>query len=95
MNNRGNHHGSRFLSPKISSVETKPMTSNFNYASKHGDLIPRQGLAYCDDDNTFQPYTFHVNAWACLLSDAPKASPVPSNPTAFHTWEDLMEAMFS
>ena len=68
--------------------------NNFNYASKHGDAIPRTGLALCHDDITFQPYTFYVNAWACRLSDAPKAAPVPANPTAFHTWEDLYAAMF-
>jgi hypothetical protein len=67
---------------------------HLNYASHHGDLIPRQGLAYCEDDNTFQPYTYHVNAWACMLSDAPKANPEPGNPTKYHTWEELAEAMF-
>ena len=55
-------------------------------ASKHGDLITRQGLAYCEDDNTFQPYTFQVPAWACLLSDAPKVQPV----TTYETWEELL-----
>ena len=59
-------------------------------ASKHGDLITRQGLAYCEDDNTFQPYNFQVRAWACLLSDAPKVEPV----TTYETWEELWAAMF-
>ena len=67
---------------------------HLNYASKHGDMIPRQGLAYCEDDNTFQPYTYHVNAWACMLSDGPKADPEPANPTQYHTCEELAEAMF-
>lgn len=68
--------------------------THLNFASQHGSMIPRQGLAYCEDDNTFQPYTFHVYAWACLLSDAPKADPEPTNPTPYHTWEELLAAMF-
>jgi len=66
----------------------------FNFASQHGSLIPRQGLELCEDDNTFTPYTFHVYAWACLLSDAPKADPEPANPTPYHTWEELLAAMY-
>ena len=41
MNNQGTCHGSRFLSPKISSVETKPMTAAlpFNAVRVQGTLI--------------------------------------------------------
>ena len=77
----------------ISSNQPTTMT-HLNFASQHGSLIPRQGLELCEDDNTFTPYTFHVYAWACLLSDAPKADPEPANPTPYHTWEELLAAMF-
>jgi len=40
-------------------------------ASKIGTLIPRTGLSYCADDNTYTEYTFEVNAWACSLEDRP------------------------
>lgn len=77
----------------LSSNQPTPMT-HLNFASQHGSLIPRQGLELCEDDNTFTPYTFHVYAWACLLSDGPKANPEPANPTPYHTWEELLAAMF-
>lgn len=68
--------------------------THLNFASQHGSMIPRQGLELCEDDNTFTPYTFHVHAWACLLSDGPKADPEPANPTPYHTWEELLAAMY-
>ena len=40
-------------------------------ASKIGTLIPRTGLSYCADDNTYTEYTFHIKAWACSLDDRP------------------------
>ena len=43
----------------------------FTNASKIGTLIPRTGLSYCEDDNTYTEYTFEVNAWACSLDDRP------------------------
>ena len=45
--------------------------NHFNNASKIGTLIPRTGLSYCADDNTYTEYTFEVNAWACSLEDRP------------------------
>lgn len=44
----------------------------FANASRHGDLIPREGLSYCEDDNTYTPYTFFVCSWACHLAERPK-----------------------
>ena len=49
---------------------TRPMHI-FTNASKIGTLIPRTGLSYCADDNTYTEYTFEVNAWACSLDDRP------------------------
>ncbi len=45
--------------------------THLNNASKIGTLIPRIGLSYCADDNTYTEYTFEVNAWACSLEDRP------------------------
>ncbi|QBP06113.1 hypothetical protein [Synechococcus phage S-B68] len=38
------------------------------FAEKIGTEIPRQGLSYCEDDNTYTPYTFHTKAWACPVA---------------------------
>jgi len=35
------------------------------YAEKIGTEIPREGLSYCSDDNTYMPYTYTMKAWAC------------------------------
>ena len=37
-------------------------------AQKIGTEIPRQGLSYCEEDNTYIPYTFTVKAWACPIT---------------------------
>ena len=44
------------------------MTHIFAFAEKIGTEIPRQGLAYCSDDNTYTPYTFYTKAWACPVA---------------------------
>lgn len=46
--------------------------NRFANASRHGDLIPREGLSYCADDNTYTPYTFYAPSWACYLTERPK-----------------------
>ena len=34
-------------------------------AAKTGTEFTREGLAYCEDDNTYRTYTFQTKAWAC------------------------------
>jgi hypothetical protein len=38
------------------------------FAEKIGTKIPREGLTYCADDNTYTPYTFYTKAWACPVA---------------------------
>ena len=38
------------------------------YAEKIGTEIPREGLSYCSDDNTYTPYTYTMKAWACPVA---------------------------
>jgi len=45
-----------------------PMANLFHGAEQIGTLIPRQGLSYDSDDNTFTPYIFYVKAWACPVA---------------------------
>ena len=42
--------------------------TTFAFAEKIGTEIPRIGLEYCADDNTYTEYTFMVNAWACPVA---------------------------
>lgn len=65
------------------------MANLFLGAEKIGTTIPRQGLAYCSDDNTCSPYTFYIRAWACpvaLRSKLTCARPL--------TAEELFNEMF-
>lgn len=38
------------------------------FAEKIGTEIPREGLSYCADDNTYTSYTFTTKAWACPVA---------------------------
>jgi hypothetical protein len=65
-----------------------PMTHLAN-AQQIGTEIPRQGLSYCEDDNTYTPYTYTMKAWACsvaLRSPLTSARPL--------TTEELFTEMF-
>lgn len=50
-----------------------------------GDALQLVGLNYCEDDNTYTPYTYTVRAWAC-----PMRSRLPQPPEPL----DLFAAMF-
>ncbi len=53
-------------------MNVQMMPNAFDYASRHGDMIPCYGLSYVEDDNTYERYTFYRPAAACYLADAPK-----------------------
>jgi len=38
------------------------------HAYQIGTEIPREGLSYCEDDNTYTPYTYTMKAWACPVA---------------------------
>ena len=65
-----------------------PMT-HLAHAKQIGTEIIREGLSYCEDDNTYTPYTITMKAWACpvaLCSPLTSARPL--------TAEELFTEMF-
>ena len=59
------------------------------HAKQIGTEIIREGLSYCEDDNTYTPYTITMKAWACpvaLCSPLTSARPL--------TVEELFTEMF-
>jgi hypothetical protein len=32
-----------------------------------GDIYLQTGYSYCEDDNTYTPYTYEMRAWACAM----------------------------
>jgi hypothetical protein len=67
----------------------------FAFAEQTGTEIPRVGLAYCEDDNTYTEYTFFVNAWACpvaLRTELACTCPAPAADPALNLFEQMFGA---
>ena len=72
-----------------SGSSSKQASSVLAHAEQIGTEIIREGLSYCEDDNTYTPYTITMKAWACpvaLCSPLTSARPL--------TAEELFTEMF-
>ena len=69
--------------------QREPPMNHLARAKQIGTEIIREGLSYCEDDNTYTPYTITMKAWACpvaLCSPLTSARPL--------TVEELFTEMF-
>ena len=57
--------------------------NNLVNALQIGTSYKTTGYSYCVDDNTYIPYTYHVQAWAC-----PMRSRLPA-PVIGEIWAEI------
>ena len=53
--------------------------NNHTNALQIGDVFACTGYSYCADDNTYTPYTYQQQAWACPMRSWLPQPPEPAD----------------